>query len=220
MCRAYRVFSEFQTLAGAGIAIFAAWLAAQPVWKQLTKMNVQQDIMAREIIERRLKSIEANDRYMDTKLAAYLQDVWKQIYDWHAEPAEYDPQSIDPHWAFDMEKHASEILSELGRQQMSKGDTVNIEDARAEVVKALGELASCLDSISAPARLAGDPDISDEQEKELLIGEQAARIAFEGIANSVDAARKAFGLITASEINRIRKRIREIDDHLLRAHDD
>jgi hypothetical protein len=220
LCRAYRVLSEFQTLLGAGLAIFAAWYAAKPVWRQIQKMNVQQDIMARQIIESRLKSIEANDRYLDTKLSAYLQDIWRNIYDWHVEPAEYDPQSVDPHWAFDMEHHADDILSELGRHQPSRSDTVKIETAREQVVRTLAELSACFNSISAPARLAGDPEISEEHEERLEAEEQAARIDMEKIANAVDEARKAFASVAASEIDSIRKRIRQIDDQLLRAHDD
>ncbi|MCP9231239.1 hypothetical protein NMG46_13400 [Mesorhizobium sp. LMG 17147] len=220
LCRTYRVFSEFQTLFGAGLAIFAAWYAAQPVWRQIQKMNVQQDIMAREIIERRMKSIEANGRYLDTKLSAYLQDVWRTIYDHFDDEAEYDPQSVKPEWAHNMEHGAYEILTELGRHQLSKGDTVKIEAARGEVIKTLGELSSCLNSLSAPARLAGEPGISNEQERQLEVEEKAARIEFEKIANAVDETRKAFAGIAASEIDSIRKRIRQIDDQLLRSHDD
>ncbi len=176
--------------------------------------------MARAIIEGRLKSIEANDRYLDTQLSAYLQNIWGTIYDsWEDDP-EYDPQSINPLWAYDMEQDADQILSELGRHQASRGDTVQIEAARAEVIKTLSDLSSCLSSISAPDRLAGDPLlISDEQEKQLQVEEKAARIDFEKIADAVDHRRKAFAGVAASEIDSIRKRIRQIDDQLLRAHD-
>ncbi|MDG4895815.1 hypothetical protein P9272_19790 [Mesorhizobium sp. WSM4976] len=219
MCRAYRVFGEFQTLIAAGIAILAAWLAAQPVWKQLTTMNIQQDIMASEVIKRRLKSIEENDCYLDTKVTAYLQDVWRYIYDWNYEQPEYDPQKIDPQWAHNMEHLAIEILSELGRQQISRADTIKIEVARAQVIARLSDLSECLNSISAPARLAGDPEISAQQEEQLQAAETAARLAFEDVANSVDDSRKAFAQVTHAEIDFIRRRIRDLDQQLIDGRD-
>lgn len=220
LCRGYRVFAEFQALIGAMIAIVAAYFAARPVWLQLRKMNVQQDIMAREIIARRLDAIEARRMYLESKLTELLQEVWRTIYDWHVDPAEYHPEAINPHWAFDRAHTAENIQRELENHQRLKADTILIEEARAVVISRLAEFSECLFAICAPAQYAGDPDLSAEQEAALETESEDAKNNFEKITEQVDSARKRYAETTATEIVAIRSRLREIDDQILQTHDE
>jgi anion-transporting ArsA/GET3 family ATPase len=215
LCTAYRVFSEFQTLFAAGLAILAALIAARPVWRQLEKMNVQQDIMAHEFIARRLNSIESKYEYLNNTLSSYLRDVFTTIYRPPYDEVDYDPNAIDVHWAHNMEFRALEIVGNIEIHQKLRDDTSKIEEARIIIIESLRELADCLNDVSAPARYAGDPDISIEQQEEIERQDPIARAKLPDIASKVSAAKQAYISIVDLESRRIRSRLREIDDRML-----
>ena len=198
----------------------AAWYAALPVWKQLRKMNIQQDISARELISTRVNKIDEHFKEINKKVEIYLQDIWRNIYDQFCDDFIYDPDSINVHWAHDSEKTAIQIIGILQHQRNSRIDTETIEKTKEELSDKLRNLSDSLNSIHAPASLKGDPEISDEQQKELESIAKNARINFENVASSVEAARRNFEKVVQTEIVRMRRRIREIDDYLLREHDD
>lgn len=216
LCLAYRVLSEFQTLFAAGVAL----IAAMPVWRQIQKMNVQQDIMAREIIERRLDSIETKARYVDLNTRKLVQGIWRTAYDLADDENEYDPSSITPEWAFNIRKHAEQIASELERHQIAKADTLRIEAARAKVIAALGDLADCAASISAPAEWDGDPLVSDEDMQRMKDALPEALEKFPRYADAVEAAAKDFAAVAAAESSSVRDRLRTIAEQLIRDHQD
>lgn len=216
LCLFYRVLSEFQTLLAAGVAL----VAAMPVWRQIQKMNVQQDIMAREIIERRLDSIETKARYLDLNTKKLVQEIWGTIYDLYDEEADYDPSSVKPEWVFNIKQHAEQIASELGRHQIAKADTLRIETARAKVITALAELADCAASISAPAEWAGDPLVTDEDMQRMEAALPDALERFPKCAEAVEATAKEFVAVAAAESASVRERLRGIAEQLIRDHKD
>ncbi|MBZ9996591.1 hypothetical protein [Mesorhizobium sp. BH1-1-4] len=213
-CLIYRVMSEFQTLLAAGVAL----IAAIPVWEQIKKMNVQQDIMAREIIERRLDSIETKCRYLDINTTKLLQDIWGTVIDFSDD--EYVPSLVKPQWVFNIRHHADQIASELGRHQVAKTDSVRIEAARAEVIDALAALSNCAATISAPAEYAGDPMVSDDDMQRMEAAVPDALDRFPECAGAVDDARKDFVAVAAVESSSVRERLRGIAEQLIRNHND
>ncbi|PBB23286.1 MULTISPECIES: hypothetical protein [unclassified Mesorhizobium] len=216
VCLAYRVLSEFQTLLAAGVAL----IAAMPVWHQIKKMNVQQDIMAREIIERRLDSIETKSRYLNNSTTELLQGIWRTIYDLNDDEAEYHPSSVKPEWAFNIRQHADHIASELGRHQIAKADTLRIEAARAKVIDALEALSDCAANISAPAEYAGDPMVSDDDMQRMQDALPGALERFPQCADAVEKAAKEFTAIAGAESASVRDRLRGIAEQLIRNHND
>ncbi|MER8371117.1 hypothetical protein [Mesorhizobium sp. M1406] len=214
-CLIYRVLSEFQTLLAAGVAL----IAAMPVWHQIKKMNLQQDIMAREIIERRLDSIETKSRYLDINTAKLLQDIWLTVYDL-SEEDDYVPSLVEPMWAFNIGQHAGQIISELGRHQIAKADSVRIEAARADVIDALAALSKCASTICAPAEYAGEPLLSDEDMQRMEAAVPDALAKFPNFVDAVDKARKAFVEIAGIESSSVRERLRGIAEQLIRDHKD
>ncbi|RWN95784.1 MAG: hypothetical protein EOS05_13515 [Mesorhizobium sp.] len=209
-CLIYRVLSEFQTLLAAGVAL----IAAIPVWEQIKKMNVQQDIMAREIIERRLDSIETKSRYLDTNTAKLLQDIWWTVYDFSDD--EYVPSLVKPMWAFDIGQHAGQIASELGRHQIAKADTLRIEAARAKVIDALAALAECAATISRPDEYASDTLLSDDDMQQMQDAVPDALDKFPTYASAVDKARNDFMAVAGIESSSVRDRLRSIAEELIR----
>ncbi|TIN95696.1 MAG: hypothetical protein E5Y06_10595 [Mesorhizobium sp.] len=215
VCLAYRVLSEFQTLLAAGVAL----IAAMPVWHQIKKMNLQQDIMAREIIERRLDSIETKRRYLDINTTKLLRDIWGTVYDLSEEDY-YVPSLVEPMWAYNIGQHAGQIISELQSQQTAKADSVRIEAARAAVIDALAALSNCAFTISAPVEYAGEPLLSDEDMKRMEAAVPEALAKFPNFVDAVDTARKAFVEISDIESSSVRERLRGIAEQLIRDHKD
>jgi membrane protein implicated in regulation of membrane protease activity len=220
VCRLYRVASEFQTLISAALAIVAAMVAAKPVWRQVKKMGVEHDILARETIGRRLDGIDHRARWLTSSVQSHLQDVWRNIYFEHDDRAEYDPKAVSIHWAHSMEGDVRDKLSTLRTHQALRSDTTPIEDARSEVITALDALRDCYSDIAAPAVYGGYPETTPEQEAHMEKEAEVARVDLPSRANAVDAAAKRFGKIAEREIERVRVRIREIEDHMLQSPDD
>lgn len=213
-CLIYRVLSEFQTLLAAGVAL----IAAMPVWEQIKKLNVQQDIMAREIIERRLDSIETKSRYLDINVAKLLQDIWGTVYDFSDD--EYVPSLVKPMWAFNIGQQAGQVASELGRHQIAKADTLRIEAARAKVIDALEALADCAATICRPDEYAGDPMLTDDDMEQMQNAVPDALDRFPTCVGAVEKARNDFMAVAGIESSSVRDRLRSIAEELIRDHKD
>ncbi|MEP0232538.1 MAG: hypothetical protein ABJO97_10980 [Roseibium sp.] len=214
MCIVVRTFSEYQTLTGAGLAIFAAYIAARPAWLQLQKMRLQQDISARSAIVERLKVMEKNGREMEKEIAPLMQEIWRNLYDDFEEP-EYDPASVNVHWAHDKSLQCSSIATKLENQQSRMRDTHKIDEARQKVIDATHALGNCFSNISAYASNAGDPEMTQEIEDKLQHLEVIGREELPDKANALDNAYKQAQSVIESETSAIRRRLRQIDDAIL-----
>lgn len=212
-CHIVRVVRDYQTLIAAGLALGAAWYAGRPVWLQLRNMQGQHDIMARNIIVKRLAEIEERSRGAQQKSMKLVHDAWGAFYS--NDEAEYDPAEISLQWTHDAERLARDLASTLRRDQASNGDTTLIEEARLRLIARTKQLANCLASISAPARWAGDPDMTAEHELELQGVAERARIELEGLVTDLETARKEFASVVRGEVELIKRRIRDIDDAIL-----
>lgn len=213
-CVLVRTFSEYQTLFGAGLAVLAAFVAARPAWLQLQKMKLQQDITARDAILQRLKGIEARAKYQDDKIQSLIQEILRNIY-LYPEDENYDPSTVDVHWAFDKMHECQGIALKLKSFQASMRDTHSIEEARQNVIHSLEQLRACFCAISAPAAHAGDPEVSSEDEERMRYAEA---VALEQLPQKVDDLANAMGdfsSIILEEKQFVRRRLRQIDDDML-----
>ena len=211
MCIIVRTFSEYQTLTGAGLAIFAAYIAARPAWLQLQKMRLQQDISARSAIVERLKVMEKNGREMEKEIEPLMQEIWRNIYP-HFDNDDYDPNDVNVHWAFDKMHLCNSIASRLEAQQNRMRDTHRIENAVHQVIDASRALAKCFDDVSAFARYSGEPGVDEDK---LHYLERTARDELPDKANALDNAHKQAQSVIESETSAIRRRLRQIDDAIL-----
>jgi hypothetical protein len=214
MCIIVRTFSEYQTLTGAGLAILAAYIAARPAWLQLQKMRLQQDIAARSAIVERLKGMEKRGREMKDEIEPLLQEIWRNIYDGFEEP-EYDPGSVNVHWAHDKMHQCNSIASLLESQQECMRDTHKIEKVRQKAIDVTQELTDCFNNISAYASNLGDPQMTQEIEEKLQHLEITGRNELPVKAHALDDAYKETSNAIASETSAIRYRLRQIDDAIL-----
>lgn len=129
----YFVFKDWQTLVTGGLAVVAAFIAAHPVRKQLSKMNIQSSIMALEVIANRLKTLESRE----LKTVAALNKVSNRLaYDMHFD----DEISSNPHWAFERERDVDEAIRGLRDDQDSKIDSESVDTVREKVIMSATEL--------------------------------------------------------------------------------
>lgn len=213
MCDLYVALRDFQTLVGGGLALVAAWLAARPAWLQLQSINLQQEIAARRTIADRLTSIESRMTNPTSKLNAFSMEIAREILPY--EEADYEPSSVNVHWAFDKGHDAQNLLTRLETDQALRHDTDRIETYRSRVIVHLEALRVCLYDITATAQYSGDPDLSAEQEEALPFDEERARQQLPDIYASFVGAARAFEAAGLDEIQRFRARLRSIDDRLL-----
>lgn len=214
ICVVVRTFSEYQTLTGAGLAIIAAYVAARPAWLQLRKMRLQQDIAARSAIVKRLKGMERRGQDMKNEIVPLISDIRMRIYD-NFEECEYDPKSVNVHWAHDKISQCESIISKLESQQNLLRDTHRIEEARRKVIDAARSLGNCFSNISYLASNSGDPEITPELEEELFYLEEQGREELPDKCDVLDTVHSEAQRVIESEISVIRQRLRQIDDAIL-----
>ena len=96
----YGFLRDWQTLIAGTFAIFAAIIAAHPVRKQLSRMNIQSSIMARQVLVERLLALEKRQAISRASLDSITSKFSRDIYcedQWSEDP---EP-TINSHWAFD-----------------------------------------------------------------------------------------------------------------------
>ncbi|QOF71707.1 hypothetical protein IG197_01030 [Aminobacter sp. SR38] len=219
VCHAYRFVRDFQTFIAAGLAMGAAWYAGKPVWLQLQNMYAQHDIMARDVIATRLAGIERRLETTNEKATSICNNVWRTIYGNMWDEESYDPDSINPLWADDVERDVRDLCRTLEEYQHSKSDTALIEANRDILIDSCEKLIDCLSSISAPARYGGDPFLTEEQESGLEPAAAQARIDLPERADSLEKANRLLTASTEREMTKIKLRIRTIDDSVLAGND-
>lgn len=214
-CRVFTLFLELQTLFAAGIALIAAWWAALPVWKQLQKMNVQQDLNARNIILERLKGIERRFQKAGTAVTKVLNDLDATAFSYLENERIYSRDMIRGPSAEYYSKQVLLTLSLLRSQKKKLEDTEAIDVSRDYLIKRLEHIGDLLDSAYAYDRLQGDWEISVSQLEEIAAMGEEARDEFPDALDQAQEANRTMTRVAKQEINRIRQRIRTIDDHIL-----
>lgn len=213
-CDIYVVIRDFQTLIGGGLAILAAWIAAQPAWRQLASLNLQQEIAARQIIVERLNGIQSRLSLTAEALTSISQEMDRELLDPHSDEP-YEPSSVNAHWAFDQGMKARALSRQLASHQALRQDTSPIEMRRQDVISRLEELAACLNDVSAVAQYSGYPDLTPEQEDQLPHLEENARLHLPEFISRFEVASRSFREAGDAEILRFRTRLRNLDDRIL-----
>jgi hypothetical protein len=207
----YGFFYNWQTLFTGLLAVVAAFIAAQPMWRQLSKINIQASIMAREVLAKRLSAFESRRIQTKKLLDEITSDFSREMY--------FDSNAAsNPHWAFSAEEKVGHAIKVLLEDQASKMDSVFIDSIRDEVLESVRKLEGCLNKIHAPhSHDLQDPeyalseqDISKiEQDAEKAPSELPECITF--LDKSARSLENAF----LTESDKLKSKIRTIDDLII-----
>lgn len=210
---AYSFLKEWQTLIAGGLAIVAAVIAAHPVRKQLSRMNIQSSIMARDVLVRRLSACEGRQAKSKELLSGITSEFVRDLYfqdQWSDNPQ----PAIDPHWAFDACHKVLHVIRGLVEDQLSKADSLEVDAARRGVLQSAEALEECLEAIHRPdSSDLADPewDLSAEDIAEIERKAEVARAELPAKIDELNSAASALDRLFVSEIDKLRGKIRNID---------
>ncbi|MCT8269090.1 hypothetical protein NYQ83_17575 [Afifella sp. JA880] len=207
------IIHEYQALLAGLVALFAAYVTARPVWRQLDRMSLQTTLMHREFLDERQSTLRARWRRESKKLTSFSDEVktgigWTRQYN----------KEINPHWAFDQEKLTRRLIVELESYRTDNRDPALVEAAIDEVIEALRRLADTMGAIHIPAsedQSGPDHCFSDEEWNDLINRADVAEQELDGLASEVSSAILRFDDVAQEETIRLRDQIKEADDALL-----
>jgi hypothetical protein len=210
----YEFLKEWQTLITGFLAIAAALIAAQPVRRQLSRMNIQASVMARDVLAKRLSATELRRARTKKHLAVITTDFIRQIYTGEGSEPEFNAE-----WAFAAESMADRTITALSAYQESKADSVSIDKIRKKVLRSARKLSKCLSAIHAPDSTdLDDPEYALSETQKNDIRKRAANACTQ-LPDKISAVERYADLLDqaySSELEKLRKRIREIDDLIVR----
>lgn len=207
------VLMDWQTLATGALAIFAAWIAARPVWRQLQRMETQSNVMLREMLSRRVSELEARRESVQNAVREPLDKINTDLAWWHE-----DTDDIDEHWAFNMSQLVAGALGRFARFRAAALDDQNLEALKSALVEKMSALADLLDQIHRPASTQQhdeDYSISDEDWAKIIQRGQEARAEVPSKYSDARGALNDLDEAYASKANEARARIVGIDQRLL-----
>jgi hypothetical protein len=202
---------DFQTLIAGVAAIFAAFIAARPVYKQLDRMGTQTEIMSRDILSGRLSLLEGRKAELKKATTNFLQNYFFPGIS-NDDPANFD---IDSHLAFDAQHVIESIHRQLNDAQQRREDGELVQEKRKQLASSAEKLADYLDDIHSPDSRGNDEEISAAQREEMEVTAVVAKLEIAGhfieFQSAADDVQNAFD----QEIARVRTLIRQIDQRLL-----
>ena len=197
----FKYLYDWQGLIAGVIALMAAYVAARPVWRQLT-------LSVRDTLIGRLAAMESRQE-TTRELMSSITDLVSRFRPCD-NGQELDP---DPYLAFDAQDTVNRVVATLKADQQSSLDGELIDNKRRAAISAVRALAGCLFNIHAPDTIDfGGPDEPAENERRDF-EERADRSARE-LENRISAATKAAGDLEAAFLDgleQLRQRIRRMD---------
>lgn len=206
---------DFQGLLAGVLAIVAALIAARPVRQQLRKMSIQASVMAREVLANRLSQTERRRKVASEKLGL-PSTLYFEF--WPHGDEEGPEEEVDPEHAFNAEQRVDELVGLLRAQQQDRQDTIAVDRVREDAISAARALAACLGYIHGPhtADLYDhEGELTPSRKEELrLKANQAERELPKALALVTQRVQELDKAISF-EIERLRLRLREIDDMIV-----
>ncbi|WAJ31150.1 hypothetical protein [Antarcticirhabdus aurantiaca] len=213
-CILFRLFKEMQTLVAGIIALLAAMLALRPVWMQLGRMAQQNEIASREIIAERLAALEmliAEDRERISRTLSNFDHAFDQEHGSFRRP-------LDMQWVHNREHEIASTFRNLRNSQALMLGTDRIEAQRHRIISSLELLNRCLGTIIQPVHFYPPDEYWPGEDRYAEMEEAAAFAADEldGRWSDAVAAFLQFEELAEEELSAIRRRIRQIDDMVVR----
>lgn len=199
---------RYQTLIAAAGAIFAAWLGAQPVLRQLKLSSLQTAATLQQVYTTREKLLETEFRpelvaleTLSTELMRYFQ-------------ADED-RSVLTHWVWDENQEVDRVVDRLLRRQMKNLDGDKMTIARQELVSTLERLSTCMRSYNATIG-ADDPETGSSDEQ-MAVAEEAELRAEKELPDRIADASKAIDKMRdafSADLQELRSK-RQVYDQIL-----
>lgn len=130
-------FNRYQTLAGALVALAAAWIAVKPVWKQLNLASVQIAVALQGAISNRVKFLSIRADKIHSRLAKFETDLWRGYRD-------TEDTGAFVHWVWEMDQMVGAEIKTLAHEltENVEGDEATI--SRTKLIRVMRDLESCL----------------------------------------------------------------------------
>ena len=194
---------DWQTLITGVLAIFAAWLAARPVWHQLEAAARGMLIMRTTAIDLRRETTHREVQHITDEFNAYFRH--------DAEPQE---EGINSEAAFSLELVVDAVASTLIGHQETSLDGEVIDTARKAVIQRAKALSACLDDIHRPNSM-DDGDLTKEQFAALVEASKRARAHLLSRISTLGKSADELDAAFETSLAELRRRIRRIDNKLL-----
>jgi hypothetical protein len=210
LCGVGKLFYEWQTLVTGLLALLAAYIAARPVWRQITSLQIQSEVMARETLIMRVTAIESRRDATRKKIESITHEFLRAIYPY----GECADPNINTEWAFEAEKIVDTIVVALIAHQETSLDGELIDTKRSAAIEQAKELSDCLSEIHAPYSCdLHDPELNLTEEQ--IAAATAASPRAEGhLEECISAVRTSGAELDAAfkvTLEQLRGRIRQID---------
>jgi hypothetical protein len=213
----YVFLKEWQTLIAGILALVVAIFALRPVWRQVAKMNIQSSIMARDVLARRLSQTEARMQENAAAVSSITSDFLRDIVIWDGRDEPH--YEIDSQWAHSAEQTAFRAAQQLQQYQDSRMDTAEIDRVRGRLIAATRQLDACLDKIHRPDSTDFDDpfyEITEKQKQAIETEAESARDELPECILDVSRQGEALDLAFAVELEKLRSKIRLIDDLIVK----
>lgn len=210
----FDVAEQWQTLIAAGLALVAAWWAARPVWRQLDRMEIQSNIMLRDIIVLRIAEVVKRRDAATSLSRETIGRIERDLY-WHDE---FDPSEVKEDWAFNQENG---VRTALGKFTGFRGENPDIEEMEAlkdELERSMRAVVEILDDIHRPASTQQhdeDHNISDADWAIIEARGVAAKSELPTAVARWSAAAAAVAAAYTTEERALRGRLVKIDRLLI-----
>jgi hypothetical protein len=212
----WKLLYDWQTLFTGFLAVFAAYIAARPAWKQLASLKTQTAVLARDTLVARVSAMESRRQTTRREVVKITHEFTAQIYPYGGEQ---EKPEINHPWAFEAEKTANSVIALLTAHQETSLDGELVDAKRQNMIQQAKMLVECLSKIHIPssADLRG-PDL-------FLTDDQIAEVTEEGVRSEKyledrisHVTKSATDLDAAFEagLEKLRSRIRQIDALVIR----
>lgn len=211
---AYGVVKEFQTLIAGLVAIYAAKMAAKPVWRQLRAMGAQTNLTLREYLQERYRRTKARRKWLVDRLHAFQALLGGRI-----QQDEQDGNSVNVEWAHVESQNAGRLVEDLRQHLNEYRGLPEIDGPLDHVLSSLEALEAALDAIHRPFSMdqhSEDRSFTDEEWAKIEEdGRQAEKSLPEKAAKVADSTTRLESAFDA-ELKSLRARMHEVDQSLMK----
>lgn len=200
--------SRYQTLIAVAGAIFAAWLGAQPVLRQLRLSSLQTAATLQQVYTTRERLLEAEFR---PELAA-LEKLSTDL-NWYLQSDE--GRGTMTHWVWDKGQEVERMGVRLLQRQMKNLDGDNMAIARRELVGKVDRLGTCMRNYNATVG-ADDPE-NGSTEEDMASALEAELRAEKELPDEISMTLEAIGRLRdafAADLQELRSK-RQLYDQIL-----
>ncbi|NLH79773.1 MAG: hypothetical protein GX458_02865 [Phyllobacteriaceae bacterium] len=139
-CTIYEFFKDFKDVIGWGIALYVAYIASRPVWKQLDLMHLDVDIASIKFLEQEISSI----KQLRSDVLTSMESLTVYIAD-HTQLDEPFAWCGNEHATAEAENLAMRTKNEINELNSNFGNTIEVP--YSELIEAISKLYDCLHDI-------------------------------------------------------------------------